>query len=81
MFALNPLAEKTKLDFSISYTRDDANYTASTQGIDRTFVSGTCYKYKIRIRKQGLVVEGSEVTNWNTEEIKEDIVVNDTPQE
>ena len=81
VLALNPLAEKTKLDFSISYTRDGANYTASTQGIDRTFVSGTCYKYKIRIRKQGLVVEGSEVTNWNTEEIKEDIVVNDTPQE
>ena len=34
-------------------------------------------KYKIVIQKGKLVIEGSEITDWNTEENLGDIIVND----
>lgn len=80
VLAINPQSESTGLDFSIAYTREGVNYKASTKGINRIFKSGTCYKYKIRIKKQGLVVEGSDITDWIIEEMEKDIIVNDTPQ-
>lgn len=77
---LNPNSESTALNFSIAYTRDGVNYKASTEGINRAFESGTCYKYKICIKKQGLVISGSDITDWTIEEIEKDIIVNDIPQ-
>ncbi len=75
----NPSDTERTLNFAISYTRDGIAYTAKTSSIKRTFASGVCYKYKIRIEKEQLSVVGSAVSDWTLEELDEDIVVKDTP--
>lgn len=76
---VNPSEAEKTLDFSVAYARDGINYKASTSAIKKAFQSGTCYKYKIRIEKEGLSVVGSDVVDWTMEEILEDIVIKDTP--
>ncbi len=75
---INPTQVEVDLDFSITYSRNGESLRASTTALgNRIFVGGNCYKYKIVIQKGKLVIEGSEITDWNTEENLGDIIVND----
>lgn len=76
---VNPSESERAIDFAISYSREDINYKASTSAIKQTFKSGTCYKYKIRIEKEGLSLVGCSVVDWTIEDISEDIVIKDKP--
>ena len=76
---VNPTDTEQTLKFSIAYNRDGINYIATTSAIKRAFAPGVCYKYKIRIEKEHLSVVGSDVVDWVSEEIEDDIVIKDTP--
>lgn len=78
---LNPVAMESPLKFSITYERDAFLYEASTESMASTLEGGHCYKYKVRIEKEGLILEGSEVSDWQTDGGVGDIIVNDVPAE
>jgi len=43
-------------------------------------VGGKCYKYKVKIEKESLIIEGSDISDWQTDGETEDITVNDVPK-
>lgn len=78
---LNPTEADGTLKFSITYERDGIAYQAYTEAMKGHLVGGNCYKYKIKIEKESLIIEGSEVSDWQTEGETEDIIVNDVPKD
>ena len=38
-------------------------------------VGGKCYKYKVKIEKESLIIEGSDISDWQTDGETEDITV------
>lgn len=78
---LNPTEEGGTLKFSVTYERDGIAYQAYTEAMKGHLVGGNCYKYKVKIEKESLVIEGSEIFDWQTDGETEDITVNDVPQE
>lgn len=78
---LNPTEEDGTLKFSITYERDGIAYQAYTEAMQGHLVGGNCYKYKIKIEKESLIIEGSEVSDWQTEGEPENITVNDVPED
>ena len=37
-------------------------------------------KYKVKIEKESLIIEGSDISDWQTDGETEDITVNDVPK-
>ena len=66
------------LNYSAAYQRDGISYIAHTDGIKGEFKSGYCYKYKLRLTKEGLAVVGKEISQWNVKSM-EDILIEETP--
>ena len=77
---LNPTSEDGTLKFSISYERDGFAYEAYTEAMKGHLVGGKCYKYKVKIEKESLIIEGSDISDWQTDGETEDITVNDVPK-
>lgn len=77
---LNPTAEDGTLKFSISYERDGFAYEAYTEAMKGHLAGGSCYKYKVKIEKESLIIEGSDISDWQTDGETEDITVNDVPK-
>lgn len=75
---LNPSVSEKTLSYSAAYQRDGISYIAHTDGIKGEFKSGYCYKYKLRLTKEGLAVVGKEISQWNVESM-EDILIEETP--
>lgn len=75
---LNPSTSEKTLGYSAAYQRDGISYTVSTDGIKNDFKAGYCYKYKLKLTKEGLTVVGKEISQWNVEAM-EDILVEETP--
>lgn len=75
---LNPSASEKMLGYSAAYQRDGISYTVQTDRIKGEFKPGYCYKYKLRLTKEGLTVVGKEISQWNVESM-EDILIEETP--
>ncbi|WP_300727577.1 fimbrillin family protein [uncultured Bacteroides sp.] len=73
----NPSEAERGLTLSLEYERDGYSYTASTTSIKSLFESGKLYQYTIMIEREGLVISGNEIIDWNTGETLEDIIVKD----
>lgn len=72
-FIVNPVAlsEDSKVTFSINYTRDGIQYTASTTALGNQLVAGNMYKLTVRLKKSGLEVIGNTVDDWLVNELPE----------
>lgn len=65
----NPRDLDSNAELEITYQRDGVTYIASTSGLGDSFKSGVQYKLVIRIEKEGLYIEGQEITGWSEEEL------------
>lgn len=74
----NPAELMEDSEFSIAYQRDGISYTASTKRLGKQFLSGKYYRFILRLTKEDLKLEGSEITNWIPEELPE-IAVDEIP--
>lgn len=74
----NPVSLGGGSEFSISYTRDGISYTASTDRLVNDLVPGTCYKYTLRLTKEGLELVGMEIAGWDEETVP-DIALEENP--
>lgn len=63
-FIVNPVTLSGKVNFSISYTRDDIRYTASTTALGSQLLAGNLYKLTVKLKKNGLEVIGNTVEDW-----------------
>lgn len=78
LLIVNPIASQDKLEISVSYTRDEEQFTASAQVPAATISQGSLSKLSVSIRKSGLVIEGNTVEDW-TENNMDDVVLEETP--
>lgn len=76
----NPSSLSEDSEFSISYTRDGISYTATTDKLGKEFPAGTYNKFTLKLTKEGLVLIGQEVADWNEETIP-DIAFEEIPVE
>lgn len=77
-FLCNPSDLVEDTEFSISYQRDGLSYTASTKKLGKQFQAGKFYQFTLKLTKEDLKLEGSEVTDWISEELPE-IAVDENP--
>ncbi len=74
----NPQSLAEDSGFSISYQRDGVSYTASTNKLGKQFEAGKYYQFVLRLTKEGLKLEGGEVTDWVSEKLPE-IAIEEIP--
>ena len=75
---LNPSETEKVLGYTATYRRDGIDYTATTDQISGAFKAGYCYKYKLKLNKEGLTLVGNEICRWDTQEMEE-IRVDEVP--
>lgn len=75
---INPSKLGNALRYTATYQRDGIDYTATTDQLTGPFQAGYCYKYKLKLSKEGLTVVGNEIIRWETQN-KGDIIVTEDP--
>lgn len=74
----NPAELTEDSEFSIAYQRDGIAHTASTKKLGKQFNAGKYYRFVLRLTKEELKLEGSEISDWVSEELPE-IAVDEIP--
>lgn len=75
---VNPSESDKALRYTATYRRDNIDYTATTDQLVGPFQAGYCYKYKLKLSKEGLKVVGKEIVRWEVQPIK-DIIITEDP--
>lgn len=74
---VNPSTLSGNVTFSMTYTRDGKEYTA-TASLGSEFSDGKINKVSLTLKRDALVVEGSEVAEWDVNNLP-DISVSENP--
>lgn len=70
-FLCNPSELVEDSEFSIAYQRDGIAHTASTKKLGKQFSAGKYYQFILRLTKEELKLEGSEISDWISEKLPE----------